>query len=306
MKGGKFKLENLIIKNRKKKALFCMCIIFLMSILNIAPVFAEQVAVSLPTFNVTMNGVKIENAYRQYPFIVYKDITYFPMTYFDSRFLNLETKWDSKTGLEIYEMVNGTKDTNYEPYVQEQKNLSKYTATIPTFTIKVNGKSINNSKEKYPLLIFRNVTYFPMTWRFGVEEFGWEYTFTSKDGLRINSLGPSNPTAPVENTTYPIVVNKAFELGNDKINIQIRHFRTPFPGNLYLSINNESFRQLGNLNYVYGVTAKKDSTGISMQSNDYVELKDKWLFVNAFNLNEENESKIYKINIETGEIFIAQ
>jgi len=35
-------------------------------------------------------------------------------------------------------------------------------------------------------LIFRDITYFPLTWRFAVDEFAWEYKFTNEDGLKIN------------------------------------------------------------------------------------------------------------------------
>ena len=41
--------------------------------------------------------------------------------------------------------------------------------------------------EPYPLLTFRDVTYFPLTWRFAVDMFHWEYSFDSENGLVINS-----------------------------------------------------------------------------------------------------------------------
>ena len=74
---------------RAKPNVYLFLLMFLMLIficVQATTVYAAEVTVSLPTFDVTMNGVKIENEFRQYPFIVYKDITYFPMTYFDIRF----------------------------------------------------------------------------------------------------------------------------------------------------------------------------------------------------------------------------
>ena len=44
-------------------------------------------------------------------------------------------------------------------------NKNKYTASVAAYNIVVNGKKIQNSKEQYPLLQFRDVTYFPLTWR---------------------------------------------------------------------------------------------------------------------------------------------
>jgi hypothetical protein len=145
---------------------------------------AERVQVSLPGFNVTLNGVRVDNGYRQYPLIVYRDITYFPMTYFDCRFLGIETRWDVGSGLDIDRTgITGA----YRDYKGNAKNASGYTATVPSFDVRINGKTVDNAGEEYPLLVFRDVTYFPMTWRFCVEELGWEYEYDASDGLVINS-----------------------------------------------------------------------------------------------------------------------
>lgn len=76
------------------------------------------------------------------------------------------------------------------------------------------GKCLDNSAEPYPLLNFRGVTYFPLTWRFAVEEFGWEYHFDAKNGLSIRSaeqfrpeledalLASSAPSAALGQKTY--------------------------------------------------------------------------------------------------------
>jgi hypothetical protein len=143
-----------------------------------------EVRVSLPGFNVTLNGVRVDNGYRKYPLIVYRDITYFPMTYFDCRFLGIETRWDAKSGLDIERTgITGA----YRDYRGDAKNAAVYTAAIPSFDVRLNGKAVDNAGEEYPLLVFRDVTYFPMTWKFCVEELGWDYEFSAADGLVINS-----------------------------------------------------------------------------------------------------------------------
>ena len=48
-------------------------------------------------------------------------------------------------------------------YEQTEKNKHSQTASLAPFNIVVNGEVIDNSKEKYPLLLFRDVTYFPLT-----------------------------------------------------------------------------------------------------------------------------------------------
>ncbi len=150
-----------------------------------APAAADAaVSVTLPTFDVTLNGTVIENANRQYPLLVYKDITYVPMTYHDCRFLGLETTWSQKDGLGI--IKSGMSGAYYED-TAAKKNNKKATAQVVTGKVAVNGKQINNSREQYPLLLYRDVTYFPLTWRYAVDEFGWKYHFDSKNGLVISS-----------------------------------------------------------------------------------------------------------------------
>ena len=144
---------------------------------------AQTVQVTLPSFDVTLNGQTHSNTYSKYPFIVYKDITYFPMTYYDSRLLGLTTAWSAEEGLAI-----AKQDGYISEYLREvngTKNKIKQTASIVEGKITVNGTVIDNSREEYPLLLFRDVTYFPLTWRFAVDEFGWDYQFSHEDGLVI-------------------------------------------------------------------------------------------------------------------------
>ncbi len=79
--------------------------------------------------------------------------------------------------------------------MNNSKNARKQTARIADGKITVNGKVIDNSKEEFPLLVFRDVTYFPLTWRFAVSEFGWDYRFNQQEGLVIDNdkVKPENP-----------------------------------------------------------------------------------------------------------------
>lgn len=146
-------------------------------------VAAESVAVTLPNFPVTLNGQAIDNAHRQYPLLTYRDITYFPLTYYDTRFLGVESQWDSAT--QTLSVNKSNISGGYQSATQN--NGKRYTATICATPVMVNGKAVDHSKEPYPLLVFRDVTYFPMTWAYGVDEFGWQYAFDNKTGLTINS-----------------------------------------------------------------------------------------------------------------------
>lgn len=147
-------------------------------------VSAKEVA-TLPTFDVYFNGNKVESEYREYPLLVYKGITYFPITYFDSRHLGIVTEWDREAN--TFAISKKNINSILTAYKSKSKNKNENDVSTCNFNIIVNGKTIDNKTEPYPLLTFRDVTYFPLTWRFAVDEFGWEYSFDNENGLVINS-----------------------------------------------------------------------------------------------------------------------
>lgn len=154
----------------------------------------------LPDGDVTLNGQTVsyaDNTYRQYPVMYYKEIVYVPMTYYDCRYLGLETVWDNDTRTLYIEKKDIT--CAYREYRWDWKNEKSNVVSICDFNIVVNGKKIDNSKEPYPLLTFRDVTYFPLTWRFAVEEFGWEYSYDHENGLFIESDGNHTESVVLKN-----------------------------------------------------------------------------------------------------------
>lgn len=150
---------------------------------------AQTVKATLPKFDVTINSYKIDNAYRKYPLLVYKDITYFPITFHDMQYVGLNSHWTAEEGLQLSVNTMYPLQSPYE-YIfenQSERNSQAITATVATGPIKINGQFINNKNEKYPFLVFRNITYVPMTWTYGYKEFGWGYEFSSKTGLMIET-----------------------------------------------------------------------------------------------------------------------
>lgn len=162
----------------------------------------ESVRVTLPGFDVTLNQAAFSNDYSRYPLLVYKDITYFPMTYHDCRLLGLTTVWSAAEGLSIDRSDEAP--SVYLREVQDTRNPKNLTARIADGKIRVNGKTIDNSKEEYPLLVFRDVTYFPLTWRFAVEEFGWGYYFDAEEGLSVSGpiFGTDEELVHLDYNTY--------------------------------------------------------------------------------------------------------
>lgn len=174
---------------------------------------ATSLKVTIPSFDVTLNGEKLDSKNSEYPLIVYNDITYVPMTYHYARFLGLKTLWYDLTesgsrtihGNTFYVGNSGEYTGELEQYLAKSPNAADYyEATIADYNIAVNHARreayIDNESEEYPVLNFRGVTYFPLTWRFAHDEFGWDYTF-GDNGLVIdsrNALRPITADAEVE------------------------------------------------------------------------------------------------------------
>lgn len=146
-----------------------------------------NISVSVPSFAIQINGKTIDNKKSKYPFLTYKGITYFPMTYNYSQALGLNSSWNATTGLIIIQKdasktdISPTLGGNNTP---EKKLLAKFA----DYNITVNGKTVDNSSEEYPLFSYNDITYFPMTWKFSVEEFGWNNTWSEATGLKINAV----------------------------------------------------------------------------------------------------------------------
>ena len=185
-----------MVKIQMKRKLVFLIMIIINLLLPIIAMGNNMVSISLPEFEIKMNNVTIENDMRKYPFIVYNDITYVPMTYQDSKFLGLNTDWNKYNGLNICKIDSVWKKSpemqafTYSPEMQSVENISKDQASISMGDIKINGEQIdvNSIRDaEYPILVYRDVTYFPLTWHYAVEEFEWEYSFDSINGLIIRS-----------------------------------------------------------------------------------------------------------------------
>ena len=145
---------------------------------------AQSVKVKIAPFYTQIEDVSVDNRYVEYPLITYKDITYFPMTYDLCSMLGLSVGFDSQQGLFITKHYHQT-EYDYVPRLFGSVNVinekEEYNAVIPTYPVYLNGIRIDNTKEEYPLLNFRNVTYFPMTWRFAYEELNFDIEFSEEN-----------------------------------------------------------------------------------------------------------------------------
>jgi hypothetical protein len=203
-----------------------------------------RAVVTIPNFSVSLNELKFDsNDYEPYPLLVYQDITYFPMTYYKSNLLNLNASWTAEDGLVIIKSDSETpKEFSYETPVSARNN-SIQTANIIDSKVTVNGKAIDNSNEPYPLLLFRDITYFPLTWRFAVEEFEWNYTFDDKAGLTIradNFFYTDNGDSYIDGDLFASAANETHYIKGDLwiyIKTDTQRLLGPIRGNLHIIRN---------------------------------------------------------------------
>lgn len=166
----------------KKIRLFLVAVVCVLLLCGIC--HAQSVKVKIAPFYTQIEDVSVDNRYVEFPLITYKDVTYFPMTYDLCAMLDISVGFDSQQGLYITKHYYET-ESDYVPslFGGDATNYynTEYPAVMPTYPVYLNGIRIDNSKEEYPLLNFRNVTYFPMTWRFAYEELNFDIDFSLDD-----------------------------------------------------------------------------------------------------------------------------
>ena len=152
--------------------------------LSAIPTAEAAMRASVVTGKVTLNGQVIDNKTAKYPLLIYSNITYFPMTYHLSRFMGVSADWNN--GSKTLDITAGGARTAYAAETGKKQSGS-VSVTLPSYKISVNGAQINNKEEKYPIFNYNGITYFPLTWAYAVDSFGWSYQWDAVNGLRIDT-----------------------------------------------------------------------------------------------------------------------
>lgn len=185
----------------KKSVLLVLSVLFCLCFPYFAAAESNTVTVEIPGFSVTVNGIEYNSNYSEFPFLLYNDITYLPMTYDFATFMGLNITF--KRGVNnVYhkdEMIlhigNGERTApELGQYLKKEKNKTSYQAVIPDYHtyISFERKEYDNDS-LYPMINFNGVTYLPMTWNVIHTLLDWEYSFDSDSGLVINSTGAVRP-----------------------------------------------------------------------------------------------------------------
>ncbi|RKN85621.1 hypothetical protein D7M11_08050 [Paenibacillus ginsengarvi] len=108
------------------------------------------------------------------------------MTWNYTQVLGLSISWNADNGL----FISKDKTIPYQNQVELDTGGyfvpgTQMNARYPTFNIFINGTWLNNGAESYPLLTYNDIIYFPMTWKFAVEELGLSIKLDEKEDFFI-------------------------------------------------------------------------------------------------------------------------
>ncbi|WP_436236771.1 hypothetical protein [Paenibacillus sp. LjRoot153] len=147
-----------------------------------------SVKASLPYFPIQINGQDMDITHSQYPFLLYKDITYLPMTWKNFQTLGIEYSWSETDGLQIWSNRNFPPPIHQAPLEQDltsKSNASSYLVQVSDVPITMNQTEINNKTEPYPFLTYQDVTYMPLTWRFVHDLLQIDIGWSDAEGLSL-------------------------------------------------------------------------------------------------------------------------
>lgn len=132
----------------------------------------------VPNYAVNLSGHAVDNTKLQYPLLNYKNVTYIPMTYNNSKSLGLLTKQEG-TILNIDKQDAGfTQDLAGECKVNEKKAVSK-----TNLIVYANGNLLVQESD-YPFLMYNNIVYLPLTYNIG-QALGIGITWDAVNGIQV-------------------------------------------------------------------------------------------------------------------------
>ena len=175
------------MKKRLSAIIFISCITILLCVSAKA---LETVSVRIAPFRTQISDMSVYNYGVEYPIITYKDISYIPMTYNLCKKLDMQTGFDPDKGLYIVKLLESMPTVRVENCFGGTAAVNSadetYTAYLPEYPIYLNGINIDNDSEEYPVLNFRGITYFPLTYRFCENDLKLMTSFSEEKGLVVS------------------------------------------------------------------------------------------------------------------------
>ncbi len=153
----------------------------------------KMITVYHPGFDVSINGVVISDKRPFHPIICYNDIVYIPLDWVYCNWLGIDISLGENDEIII---DHSGKENSFVTWhgawgegVIPNRDRRETDGMISN-KVMVNGREIDNASETYPLLqYYDHEVYFPLTWEWIVNEFGWCHDWDAQTGLTIHTNG---------------------------------------------------------------------------------------------------------------------
>lgn len=224
----------------------------------------------------SLEGLSSDMSLCEYPAVMYENITYLPLTYYNCTLLGLKLEADDNKIL----IKQAERDFPAE-YLKDQSGgkKEKITVTACPFTINIFGEDY--SDEKYPALFYKNIVYLPLKWNVVEGIMHWDYSFGENgielytDSYYYYSEGDSTYEREGLRMSASTSYGKTYYRKNGKaVFAEIYHQKIggPVLGNMTVINGNESYNVPGHTGYGQkkGPVFLTDGVWIFTTHSDYV------------------------------------
>lgn len=127
----------------------------------------------------SLEGLSSDMSLCEYPAVMYKDIAYLPLTYYNCVLLGLKLEAEGNKVL----IKQANSDFPAE-YLKDQSGDKKERITVTACPFDLNIAGKDYSDEKYPALFYKNIVYLPLTWNVVNGIMHWYYSF-GENGIEL-------------------------------------------------------------------------------------------------------------------------
>lgn len=173
---------------------------FIIFLLSTSAVFANTAKQEVTVYNkgIHINGENLINAHSQYPYFVYKDIIYFPLTYENGKILGFEVVWDE----EIQKLSIATQDSEQTNYKEQwiKQDLKKISVEKSGANVLINDKEYIS--EDYPVMEYEYIAYVPLTHQVIADYLKWDFFFNLYTGIYISTDEAVNAASMFDEASF--------------------------------------------------------------------------------------------------------
>lgn len=173
------------------KKMFVLISIILVIMSSTVIAAENDIVASISPFKVKVNeSGYIEN--NTYPSLFYNNVVYIPMTYNVGEFLGMTIEWvdgyDQKVLLLTKKEKREVIETdNVKEYGVEKKPVKANVSDCTIAVCKGENLDLVRGTKEYPLLMYKDIIYIPLTWDNIVEKLEWKYSFDEANVMNIET-----------------------------------------------------------------------------------------------------------------------